>query len=197
MCSIFARWERHLVRQKWIKPLGIRGARPCSHPSPKPRPSLRELGLGALMEAYETRLETVSRRVEEKLVAVWRETISGLTKEGQPTDLAEKMLRLMEATLDGFRADRAKHANAQIERRRAAQTPSRKQWVGHCGRSPRSSTTRPPCLGPGRVKGSRTRLRSVWPFRGRPFSCMQPIVNQSDSCASMRRVWEAVGCSLE
>jgi hypothetical protein len=41
------------------------------------------------MEACEARLETARRRVEEqeKLIAVWRETISGLTKEGQPTDL--------------------------------------------------------------------------------------------------------------
>jgi len=51
------------------------------------------------MESYETRLETARRRIEEqeKLVAIWRETISGLAKEGPPTDLAEKMLQLMEA----------------------------------------------------------------------------------------------------
>ena len=64
-------------------------------------------------------------------------------------------------------------------------------------RSFQSSTTRPPCLGPGQVNGSRARQRSVWPFRGRPFSCMQPIVNLSDSGARMPLgVWEAVGCSF-
>jgi hypothetical protein len=65
------------------------------------------------MEAYETRLETARRRVaeQEKLVAVWRETVSGLAKEGHPTDLAEKTLRLMERTLARFRADLANLAN--------------------------------------------------------------------------------------
>ena len=65
------------------------------------------------METYETRLNTALRRVEEqeKLVAVSRETMSGLAKEGQPTDLAEKMLRLMEARLHAFRADLAKLGN--------------------------------------------------------------------------------------
>jgi hypothetical protein len=47
-----------------------------------------------LMEAYETRLETARRRVaeQEKLVAIWRETISGLTRERQSTELAERSL---------------------------------------------------------------------------------------------------------
>jgi hypothetical protein len=65
------------------------------------------------MEAYETRLEAARRRVlgQERLVAIWRETISSLTEEGQSTDLAEKMLRLMERTLARFRADLAKLAN--------------------------------------------------------------------------------------
>jgi hypothetical protein len=75
---------------------------------------LRQLGFtGFRMEAYETRLEAARNRVaeQEKLVAVWRETIGGLTREGQPTDLADKMLRLMEARLDTFRADLARLAN--------------------------------------------------------------------------------------
>ena len=33
-------------------------------------------------------------------------------------------------------------------------------------------------------------------LQGGPFSCMQPIVNRSDSCARGRCAWEAVGCSL-
>jgi hypothetical protein len=63
--------------------------------------------------AYETRQETARRRVEEqaKVVAVWRETISGPTRDGQPTDLADKMLRLMEAKLGTFRAALARLAN--------------------------------------------------------------------------------------
>jgi hypothetical protein len=65
------------------------------------------------MEPYETRLEAARRRVveQERLVAIWRETISGLTEEGQSTELAEKMLQLMERRLDAFRADLAKLAN--------------------------------------------------------------------------------------
>ena len=65
------------------------------------------------MANYETHLETARHRVveQEKLVAVWRETMSGLTKEGQSTELAEKMLQLMERRLDAFRADLAKLAN--------------------------------------------------------------------------------------
>jgi hypothetical protein len=61
------------------------------------------------MERYETRLETARRRVaeQERLVAVWRETISGLREEGQLTELAEKMLKLMERRLAAFRADLA------------------------------------------------------------------------------------------
>jgi hypothetical protein len=45
-----------------------------------------------------------------RLVAVWTGPIIGLSAEGQP-QLAEKMLRLMEARLDAFRADLAKLAN--------------------------------------------------------------------------------------
>ena len=65
------------------------------------------------METYETRLETARRRVaeQERLVAIWRETMSGLTEEGQSTELAQKMLQLMERRLDAFRADLAKLAN--------------------------------------------------------------------------------------
>jgi hypothetical protein len=65
------------------------------------------------MEAYETRLETARCRVakQERLVSIWRETMSGLTGEGQSTELAEKMLQLMERRLDAFRADLAKLAN--------------------------------------------------------------------------------------
>jgi hypothetical protein len=61
-----------------------------------------------------TRLETARRRVaeQERLVAIWRETMSsGLTEEGQSTELAQKMLQLMERRLDAFRADLAKLAN--------------------------------------------------------------------------------------
>jgi DNA repair exonuclease SbcCD ATPase subunit len=59
------------------------------------------------METYETRLETARRRVaeQERLVAIWRETISRLTDEGQSTELAQKMLQLMERRLDAFRAE--------------------------------------------------------------------------------------------
>jgi hypothetical protein len=66
-----------------------------------------------VIEPYETRLETARRRVaeQERLVAVWRGTNSGLTKEGQSTELAEKMLQLMERTLARFRADLAKLTN--------------------------------------------------------------------------------------
>jgi hypothetical protein len=65
------------------------------------------------METYETRLETARRRVAEqkRLIAIWRETMSGLTEEGQSTELAQKMLQLMERRLDAFRADLAKLAN--------------------------------------------------------------------------------------
>jgi hypothetical protein len=65
------------------------------------------------METYETRWETARRRVaeQERLVAIWRETISSLTEEGQSTELAEKMLQLMERRLGDFRADLAKLAN--------------------------------------------------------------------------------------
>jgi hypothetical protein len=65
------------------------------------------------METYETRLETARRRVaeQERLVAIWRETIRGLTQEGQSTELAEKMLHLMESRLEAFRADLARLAN--------------------------------------------------------------------------------------
>jgi hypothetical protein len=64
------------------------------------------------MEPYETRLETARRRVaeQERLVAIWRETMSGLTEEGQSTELAEK-LHLMERRLGAFQADLAKLAN--------------------------------------------------------------------------------------
>ena len=65
------------------------------------------------MEAYETRLEAARNRVveQERLIAIWRETISGLTEEGQSSELAEKMLQLMERTLARFRADLAELAN--------------------------------------------------------------------------------------
>jgi hypothetical protein len=65
------------------------------------------------METYETRLETARRRVaeQERLVAIWRETMSGLTEERRSTELAQKMLQLMERRLDAFRADLAKLAN--------------------------------------------------------------------------------------
>ena len=65
------------------------------------------------METYETRLETARRRVaeQERLIAIWRGTMSGLTEEGRSTELAQKMLQLMERRLDAFRADLAKLAN--------------------------------------------------------------------------------------
>jgi hypothetical protein len=65
------------------------------------------------MEAYETRLETARCRVaeQERLVAIWRETISALAQEGQSTELAEEMLPLMQRTLARFRAGLAKLAN--------------------------------------------------------------------------------------
>jgi hypothetical protein len=65
------------------------------------------------MEAYESRLEAAGNRVaeQERLVAIWRETMSGLTEQGQPTELAQKMLQLMERRLDAFRADLRKLAN--------------------------------------------------------------------------------------
>ena len=48
---------------------------------------------------------------QERLTAIWKETISGLMEEGQPTKLAEKMLQSMERRLGAFRADLAKLAN--------------------------------------------------------------------------------------
>jgi uncharacterized coiled-coil protein SlyX len=67
----------------------------------------------AMDQQHETRLETARRRVaeQERLVAIWRETMSGLTEEGPSTELAQKMLQLMERRLDAFRADLAKLAN--------------------------------------------------------------------------------------
>ena len=105
------------------------------------------------MEAYETRLEAARRVAEqERLVAVWRGAISGLTKEGQPTDLAEKMLQLMECTLARFRADLAKLVNLGSRRGGPARAPTARtvNGVAHCGRSPRSPTARRPVLGQGR-----------------------------------------------
>ena len=66
-----------------------------------------------MIEPYQARLETAGRRVEEQeqLVAVWRETINSLRKEGQSTELAEKMLQLMDGRLGAFRADLARLAN--------------------------------------------------------------------------------------
>jgi len=66
-----------------------------------------------VIEPYQARLETARRRVEEQeqLVAVWRETINSLRKESQSTELAEKMLQLMEGRLGAFRADLARLAN--------------------------------------------------------------------------------------
>jgi hypothetical protein len=65
------------------------------------------------MEPYETRLETARRRVaeQERLIAIWRETISSLRAAGEATDLVEKMLDLMERRLGAFRADLARLAN--------------------------------------------------------------------------------------
>jgi hypothetical protein len=65
------------------------------------------------MEPYETRLKTARHRVEEQeqLIAAHRETISDLREAGEPTELAEKMLQLMERRLDDLRADLAKLAN--------------------------------------------------------------------------------------
>jgi hypothetical protein len=56
------------------------------------------------MGPYETRLEAARRRLleQERLVAIWRETISSLTAQGQSTELAEKMLQLMERRASYF-----------------------------------------------------------------------------------------------
>ena len=64
------------------------------------------------MEPDEARLETARRRVleQERLVAIWKETLSSLTQGGQSTELAEKMLQLMERRLRAFQAYLAKLA---------------------------------------------------------------------------------------
>ena len=74
---------------------------------------VRPVGTSTGMETYETLLETARRRVaeQERLIAVWTETISSLREAGEATDLAEKMLDLMERRLGAFRADLARLAN--------------------------------------------------------------------------------------
>ena len=71
---------------------------------------------------------------QERLIAIWKETISGLMEEGQPTKLAEKMLRLMERRLDAPRAGLAKLANRPRWRARAFSERAN-SGVGHCGRT--------------------------------------------------------------
>jgi hypothetical protein len=83
-----------------------------------------------VIEPYETRLETARRRVaeQERLVAVWRGTNSGLTKEGQSTELAEKMLQLMERTLARF-SSRPRQTHELGTTQKGA-TPSRRKGSG-------------------------------------------------------------------
>jgi hypothetical protein len=100
------------------------------------------------MEAYETRLEAARRVAEqERLVAVWRGAISGLTKEGQPTDLAEKMLQLMECTLARFRADLAKLVNLGSRRGGPARAPTARTVVWDTAAIPRDEPPAPPAWG--------------------------------------------------
>lgn len=65
------------------------------------------------METYQTRLEKARVRLakQEYLVAVLKQAIDELKKEGQPTDLEEKVLELLERSLRAIRADLAKLAN--------------------------------------------------------------------------------------
>jgi hypothetical protein len=71
--------------------------------------------------------------------------------------------------------------------------------VGHCGRSPRSSTTRLPCLGPRQIRGSRARLSRKGPRtkrRGGRFLVCNLLSTDLTPVHVCRSVWEAVGCSL-
>ena len=65
------------------------------------------------METYAARLEKARRKVAEQelLVAVYKETIKEFEHAGQPDELGQKMLQLMENVLTRLRADLAQHSN--------------------------------------------------------------------------------------
>ena len=106
-------------------------------------------------------------------------------------------------------------ARPNDKRRARAGSDRANSGVGHCGRSPRSSTTRPPCLGSGQylcTDAGSARARplgvsevesgveaTVGPSHGINLSVHKHFTlaatRAAESCVS--GVWEAVGCSLE
>ena len=74
-------------------------------------------------------MDMARRRVaeQERFVAVWRGTIRRLTQEGQPTELGEKVLQLMEVSAWTVTDPRRDHlAQGQSGLRQSSDTPRRR-----------------------------------------------------------------------